>query len=84
MWSYECVFEHPDKTKSIIKKGGMTNLPLTQTSITVVADTGELALQFAIKELEDNPGYELVGIARRNAIRTILKYNKLIPKKWKS
>lgn len=68
MWSYECVFEHSDIAETLA-----SSKSLTQTSISVVAETGELALQFALNELKNNPDYELIGIARRNAIRTILK-----------
>jgi hypothetical protein len=73
MWTFECVFEHPKKPKKITKKDGVTGVEMSQTSITIAADSGELALQFAMDELKKNLDYELIGIIRRNAIVTIIK-----------
>jgi PDZ domain-containing secreted protein len=75
MWSYECAFEHPKKPKKITKKDGVTGVEMSQTNITIAADSSELALQFAMDELKKNEDYELVGIIRRNAIVAILKEN---------
>ena len=68
MWSYECIFEHRDMNK----KRTRNSVPLTQTSICIVAETGEQVLNYAIEELKRFETYELIAVIRRNAIARIL------------
>ena len=74
-WSYECVFEHRDRT---IKRKrnpvvpGMS-VPMAQTSEGIVADSGEKALQYAMDELKKFDDYELVAVVSRNPIIQIIK-----------
>jgi hypothetical protein len=72
MWSYECVFEHPEfeKTPSV---GGPEETKMIQTSITVVADSGMKALKYAELRIFDHPFNELVAIVRRHPIVKILE-----------
>ena len=72
MWSYELVFEHPDR----MKRRTSRKVPMTQTSKTIVSDSAEAVLNHALDELKKIPDYELVGIVRRHPIVTILKNHK--------
>ena len=83
MWSYEIVFERSEEPAGVPlkkkRKGGVTTIgsPLKTVSETIVADSGDLALQYALDELKKMRGvyrdYELVAVIRRNAICGILK-----------
>ena len=83
MWSYEIVFERSEEPVGVPlkkkRKKGVTTVgsPLKTVSNTVVADSGDLALQYVLDELKKMRGvysdFELVAIIRRNAICGILK-----------
>ena len=75
LWSYECAFEHRDRT--IRRKrnpvGPGMSVPMTQTVECIVTDSGEKALQYAMDQLKKFDDYELVGVIRRNPIIQIIK-----------
>jgi hypothetical protein len=73
MYSYECVFEHPKIPKTIEKKDGITGMQMEQTSVSIVADTGIQALQYAIAQIKTYQDYELVAVIRRHPIIVIIK-----------
>jgi hypothetical protein len=81
MWSYEIVFEHSERPAGTRKKRSRNGAHILGTmktvSNTVVADSGDLALQYALDELKKMrcyyADYELVAVIRRNAIVGILR-----------
>ena len=81
MWSYEIIFEHSERLAGTRKKKSRNGAHILGTmktvSNTVVADSGDLALQYAMDEMKKMrccyADYDLVAIIRRNAIVGILR-----------
>jgi hypothetical protein len=85
-WSYEIVTEAPDPKQQIAAKSNgngrdyhglkikcdQTEIKYVQTSETIVAESGQDALQYAIERLAMFHDRELIGIIRRHPIIDIL------------
>jgi len=81
MWSYEIIFERSERSAGTRKRkkcdGTQILGTLKTVTNTVVAESGDQALQYALDEMKRMRNYyadyDLVAVIRRNAIIAILK-----------